>query len=140
MTRTRRTPRGDGRGAKRTGLVVECDRCSIRGVGCGDCAIGAIIGKSRPGESRPRVTHNGAELTADEWRALTGEDRRALSVLAEAGLLAELLDAPGAGNPAAGAHSANGEALGATGLTGAEGKARQAARRSLGLPPHARAS
>lgn len=73
----------DGRPARRTGLIVECDRCALRGVGCGDCAIGAIIGKSRPA-----AAYDGAELT--------GEDRRALSVLASAGLGPELLDAPDA--------------------------------------------
>lgn len=131
MTGKRGTARGGGRGTRRRGLVVECDRCAIRGVGCGDCAIGAIIGESRPGESRPRVTHNGAELSGEDWRALSGEDRRALGVLASEGLGPELLDAP------AGGISPQGGLQGPSGLPVRDGLA---AAHGLGLRPHARAS
>ena len=55
-------------------MTIECDRCEVRGIGCGNCAATAIIG------DEPDV--GPAEL-------------RALRVLANAGLIPPLRYAPG---------------------------------------------
>ncbi len=52
--------------------VIDCDRCAVRGAGCGDCVVTVLLGG--PPE--------GVQLDAVEERALT--------VLAEAGLVPPL--------------------------------------------------
>lgn len=46
-------------------MLIDCDACAARGLGCGECVIADLLG-------RP-------ELDEDEWRAL--------GVLADAGLI-----------------------------------------------------
>jgi hypothetical protein len=68
-------------------MTIECDRCQVRGIACGNCAVTAIMSEGPvesegPGEgaaARP-------ELGAAEVRALT--------VLANAGLIPPLRYAP----------------------------------------------
>lgn len=52
--------------------VIDCDRCSMRGIGCGDCVVTVLLGG-------PPF---GVELDEAE--------RRAIDVLAEAGLVPPL--------------------------------------------------
>jgi hypothetical protein len=52
--------------------VIDCDRCSVRGIGCGDCVVTFLLGA-------PPV---GVPLADDE--------RKALDVLADAGLIPPL--------------------------------------------------
>ncbi|MBA2561065.1 MAG: hypothetical protein H0V07_14490 [Propionibacteriales bacterium] len=53
-------------------MVIDCDHCSMRGVGCGDCMVTVLLGG-------PPV---GVPLADDE--------RRAIDALAEAGLIPPL--------------------------------------------------
>ncbi|HEY2063095.1 hypothetical protein [Amycolatopsis sp. NBC_01480] len=52
-------------------LVVDCDRCAVRGDACGDCVVSALLG--------PPV--------ALAWDA---DERRAVDALAEAGMVPRL--------------------------------------------------
>lgn len=49
-------------------MTVDCDRCEMRGIGCRDCAVAVIESQNVTG-------------------CLTGEQVRALRVLADAGLV-----------------------------------------------------
>jgi hypothetical protein len=53
-------------------VVVDCDRCSVRGTGCGDCVVTVLLGGPPYGV------------------ALDDDERQALDVLAEAGLVPPL--------------------------------------------------
>jgi hypothetical protein len=53
-------------------MIVDCDRCEVRGAACGDCVITVLLG-TPPG---------GLELD--------GTDRRALDTLAAAGMVPRL--------------------------------------------------
>ncbi len=53
-------------------LVIDCDRCSVRGIGCGDCVVTVLLGGPPFGVS------------------LDDDERRAIDVLAEAGLVPPL--------------------------------------------------
>jgi hypothetical protein len=62
-------------------LLIECDRCSLRGTGCGDCVVTFLLGSPPSGV------------------ALDDDERRAIDVLADAGLvpplrMVEPLDSP----------------------------------------------
>lgn len=54
-------------------MLVDCDRCAVRGDGCNDCVITALLGVPPSG---------GVELD--------GTDQQALRTLAEAGLVPRL--------------------------------------------------
>ena len=87
-------------------LHIDCDTCSVRGPACGDCVVSVLLGlpghrstaPARPAVVRARPLRvelegqlvGGAPLPAD----LDAEERRALSVLAEAGLVADLRVVP----------------------------------------------
>jgi hypothetical protein len=94
-------------------LHIDCDTCPVRGPACGDCVVSVLLGlpgtrSSAPAPSqRPRPTVvrsgrpsvelegvlvGGAPLPGD----LDAEERRALAVLAEAGLVAGLRVLPAA--------------------------------------------
>jgi hypothetical protein len=53
-------------------LLIDCDECSVRGIGCGDCVVTVLLGGPP------------AEVT------LTAEERRAVEVLAAAGMVPPL--------------------------------------------------
>jgi len=53
-------------------LVIDCDVCSVRGIGCGDCVVTVLLGGPPAGV------------------ALNDEERRAVEVLAAAGLVPPL--------------------------------------------------
>ncbi|MEJ7707926.1 MAG: hypothetical protein WKF82_12055 [Nocardioidaceae bacterium] len=53
-------------------VTVDCDRCSMRGIGCGDCVITVLLGGPPDGV------------------ALNSEERRAIDVLAAAGMVPPL--------------------------------------------------
>lgn len=57
-------------------MLIDCDTCAVRGLGCGECVIADLLGTP--------------ELDQDEWRAL--------GVLADAGLIPPVrVRAPGVG-------------------------------------------
>ncbi|MGH3506617.1 MAG: hypothetical protein ACRDO2_05375 [Nocardioidaceae bacterium] len=53
-------------------VVIDCDRCSVRGIGCGDCVVTVLLGGPPYGV------------------ALDDDERQALDVLADAGLVPPL--------------------------------------------------
>ena len=64
-------------------VVIDCDRCTMRGIGCGDCVVTVLLGGPPYGVE------------------LDDAERQALDVLAQAGLvpplrMVEAVDAPGA--------------------------------------------
>jgi hypothetical protein len=65
-------PRPDRHGATSDATVIDCDRCSVRGIGCGDCVVTVLLGGPP----------YGVELDPVE--------ERALGVLADAGLVPPL--------------------------------------------------
>jgi hypothetical protein len=58
-------------------MVIDCDRCEMRGIACGDCAVTVLIGEPEDGASL-----DVAELDVAE--------RRALIVLANAAMIPPL--------------------------------------------------
>ena len=63
-------------------MIVDCDRCAVRGDACGDCVITVLLG-APPG---------GVRLDATE--------RRAIDALAEAGMVPQLRLVPAVQEPA----------------------------------------
>ncbi|WP_020621586.1 hypothetical protein [Pseudonocardia sp. EV170527-09] len=85
-------------------MIVDCDRCEVRGAACGDCVIGVLL--EVPEDDRP-IPYLPVDLPAgsvDTSVATAGApvefaepERRALQVLAEGGLIPHLrLVEPGA--------------------------------------------
>jgi len=69
-------------------MIIDCDGCRVRGLACQDCVVAVLIGPpaGRPGDVAARDP-------------LDAEERRAMGVLAQAGLvpplrLAEWADRP----------------------------------------------
>ncbi|MEC3978362.1 hypothetical protein [Amycolatopsis sp. H20-H5] len=62
-------------------MIVDCDRCVVRGLACGDCVVSVLLG------APPAV----------EWDA---DERRALDALAEGGMMPRLRMDPGEARPA----------------------------------------
>lgn len=54
------------------GMLIDCDRCAVRGAGCADCVVAVLLGGPPEGVS------------------LDDADRRALAVLAAGGLVPPL--------------------------------------------------
>ena len=75
-------------------MVIDCDRCVVRGDACGDCVVGVLLGV--PGVPRrgtpdaPVARPSGAAALQ-----LDAPERRALDVLAEQGLVPRLRLVPG---------------------------------------------
>jgi hypothetical protein len=70
-------------------MVIDCDRCEVRGHACGDCVVGVLLGVP---EVPPRVTtdpESGRPSGASALQ-LDAPERRALDVLAEQGLVPRL--------------------------------------------------
>jgi hypothetical protein len=53
-------------------VIIDCDHCRMRGVGCGDCVVTVLLGSPPPGT------------------ALSDDERHALDVLSSAGLVPPL--------------------------------------------------
>jgi hypothetical protein len=64
-------------------MLIDCDSCAARGPACGECVVSAVLG----------VPPGNVDLDADE--------RRAIAVLADAGMVPHLLLATGRDRPAA---------------------------------------
>jgi hypothetical protein len=72
-------------------MIIDCDRCEVRGHACGDCVIGVLLGApaapqapAEPGEV-PSDVPSGAPIVQ-----LDAPERRALDVLADQGLVPRL--------------------------------------------------
>nr|WP_199430602.1 hypothetical protein [Qaidamihabitans albus] len=58
-------------------LIIDCDRCEVRGDACGDCVVSVLLG------APPAV----------EW---DGDEQRAVNALADAGMVPRLRLVPAA--------------------------------------------
>lgn len=114
-------------------VVIDCDSCAVRMLACGDCVVSVLLG-AVPGE-------------------LEAEERRALDVLADSGLVPplRLVPMPTVGQPAGpdtdtaigpGTDAAigRGTEAPATGSAGRPARAHQRSRRGGGYTPPAAAS
>ena len=74
----------DATGAK---MIIDCDRCAVRGDACRDCVVGVFLGVPSFGDaSEPDIeTPSGARVMQ-----LDAPERRALDVLADKGLVPRL--------------------------------------------------
>jgi hypothetical protein len=61
-------------------MVIDCERCGVRGVGCGDCVVTVLLG------------------APPEGVRLDDTERRALAALAEGGLVPPLRLVTGQGD------------------------------------------
>ncbi|WP_224390801.1 hypothetical protein [Pseudonocardia sp. ICBG1293] len=86
-------------------MLVDCDRCEVRGAACGACVIGVLL--EVPEDDRPIPyllvdRPDGAAGAAAAPVEFAEPERRALQVLAEGGLIPHLrLVEPGAPAPSA---------------------------------------
>jgi hypothetical protein len=64
--------REDSAGSGDDTLVIDCDRCTMRGIGCGDCVVTVLLGGPPFGVELDDV------------------ERRAIDILADAGLVPPL--------------------------------------------------
>jgi hypothetical protein len=84
-------------------MLIDCDRCQVRGPACDDCVVGVLLGVPDPRAAGPA---GAVHLEAPE--------RRALDVLADQGLVPRLRLVPRTGREerAAGEERAEGAARG----------------------------
>jgi hypothetical protein len=68
-------------------MVIDCDRCEVRGRACGDCVVGVLLGM--PGVPAAREPEPGRPSGASALQ-LDAPERRALDVLADQGLIPRL--------------------------------------------------
>jgi hypothetical protein len=72
-------------------MVIDCERCEVRGIACGDCVIGVLLGVPGvppavpDGPEAPAVRPSGASAVQ-----LDAPEQRALAVLADQGLVPRL--------------------------------------------------
>jgi hypothetical protein len=64
-------------------MLIDCDTCSIRGAGCGDCVITVLVGA-------PPARAAFDDPFDDPFDPFDAEVRRAIAVLADAGLVERL--------------------------------------------------
>lgn len=71
-------------------MLIDCDRCEVRDIACGDCVIGVLL--RTPEEDRP-VPYLPVDMEPagrEEPLELAEPERRALEVLADQGLIPRL--------------------------------------------------
>ena len=70
-------------------MLIDCDRCEVRGRACGDCVVGVLLGvpevPGRASSEAERGRPSGAPALQ-----LDAPERRALEVLADQGLVPRL--------------------------------------------------
>ncbi len=72
-------------------MVIDCERCEVRGLACGDCVVGVLLGvpgvpsKVGDGPEEPAGRPSGASAVH-----LDAPEQRALAVLADQGLVPRL--------------------------------------------------
>lgn len=78
-------------------MLIECDTCAVRGKGCDHCVIAELLGapqETGTGSTRPEpIAWEPTEPELSEWD-LDAAERRALHVLAMAGLIAPASQPP----------------------------------------------
>ena len=70
-------------------MVIDCDRCEVRGDACGDCVVGVLLGVPGVPRSVTPDTH-GERPSGASALQLDAPERRALDVLADQGLIPRL--------------------------------------------------
>jgi hypothetical protein len=68
-------------------MIIDCDRCQVRGAACGDCVVGVFLGV--PGVRSDGTTPQGQPSGARAVQ-LDAPEYHALNVLAEEGLVPRL--------------------------------------------------
>jgi hypothetical protein len=68
-------------------MIIDCDSCEVRGIACGDCVIGVLLGAPTPQTtgSEGSEVPSGAPIVQFD-----APERRALDVLADQGLVPRL--------------------------------------------------
>jgi hypothetical protein len=69
-------------------MVIDCDRCEVRGQACGDCVVGVLLGV--PGVPQRAAPDAPVEPLSGAAVHLDAPERRALAVLADQGLVPRL--------------------------------------------------
>jgi hypothetical protein len=79
-------------------MVIDCDRCAVRGDACGDCVVGVLLGV--PGvPRRPTPEAPGRRPSGASALQLDAPEQRALDLLAEQGLVPRLRLVAGPSRP-----------------------------------------
>ena len=76
-------------------MVIDCERCEVRGLACGDCVVGVLLGMPGVGPGRSGGTADGTEDAGGRPSGasavhLDAPEQRALAVLADQGLVPRL--------------------------------------------------
>ena len=82
-------------------MIIDCERCEVRDVACGECVVGVLLGMPgvpsrdvRPYRPAPETPPGASEVQLD------APERRALEVLADQGLVPRLRLVEGLSRPA----------------------------------------
>jgi hypothetical protein len=71
-------------------VIIDCERCEVRGTACGDCVVGVLLGMPGvPSRDVPVTAVVSGPSGATEVQ-LDAAERRALEILADQGLIPRL--------------------------------------------------
>ena len=71
-------------------MVIDCDRCEVRGLACGDCVIGVLLGPPGTASASDAAEAGGDRPSGASAVHLDAPEQRALAVLADQGLVPRL--------------------------------------------------
>jgi len=73
-------------------MVIDCERCEVRGIACGDCVIGVLLGVPGVPPAVPEGPEEAHAVRPPGASAvqLDAPEQRALAVLADQGLVPRL--------------------------------------------------
>jgi len=73
-------------------MIIDCDSCQVRGLACGDCVIGVLMGAPDAGSGLPANPADGPPDVPSGAPVVQFDapERRALAVLADQGLIPRL--------------------------------------------------
>ena len=76
-------------------MVIDCERCEVRGLACGDCVVGVLLGMPGVAPGAPDGTADGTDESGRRPSGasavhLDAPEQRALAVLADQGLVPRL--------------------------------------------------
>ena len=75
-------------------MVIDCERCEVRGLACGDCVVGVLLGMPGVAPGAPDGPDGGGRAGRRPSGAsavhLDAPEQRALAVLADQGLVPRL--------------------------------------------------
>lgn len=71
-------------------MIIDCERCEVRDIACGDCVVGVLLGMPGvPPREAPVTAVVSGPSGASEVQ-LDAAERRALEILADQGLIPRL--------------------------------------------------